>query len=485
MLQTVKKPGTQKLSELARHLVMPTGIVSTEYPRVETKLRQLRVPMDEWQRGIGRALLAKRADGLYACGIGGAVLSIPRQTGKTYGIGWIVFALCLLKPDTLVIWTAHRTRTSDETFHSMDGMASRPSVAPYIEKTTKGNGKQAIEFANGSRILFGAREQGFGRGFAKVDILVFDEAQILTTAAMEDMVPATNAAPNGLVLFMGTPPRPKDPGAVFQNRRDSALDGSDPDVLFVEFSAEENANPFDRKQWRIANPSYPHRTGEAAILRMLKLLGSLESFKREGLGIWDKKIDGAKAFAEADFLARKIELDMAPREGVKVFGVKFAVDATSVALAVAMRPDGGIIHMQGIRMAPLSQGTQWLVDYLKDRIETTAQIVIDGKAGAGHLIQALRDENISAKVILTPSPDQVITAHTSLSGMVTSAGVTFYGEELERQANIALKRKIGTTGGYGWDAPDGDTVVLLEAATLATWGAKITKRRPGRRAKFL
>ena len=33
-----------------------------------------------------------------------------------------------------------------------------------------------------------------------------DEAQILTEKAMEDMVPATNAAPNGLVLMMGTPP---------------------------------------------------------------------------------------------------------------------------------------------------------------------------------------------------------------------------------------------------------------------------------------
>ncbi|MUP49193.1 terminase, partial [Veillonellaceae bacterium M2-8] len=74
------------------------------------------------------------------------------------------------------------------------------------------NGQQAIEFTNGSRILFGARESGFGRGFAMVDVIVFDEAQILTENALSDMVPATNAAPNGLVLMMGTPPRPKDPG---------------------------------------------------------------------------------------------------------------------------------------------------------------------------------------------------------------------------------------------------------------------------------
>src|SRR5699024_2566857 len=92
------------------------------------------------------------------------------------------------------------------------------------------------------------RENGFGRGFKKVDILVLDEAQILSLKAMEDMVPATNAAPNGLVLMMGTPPRPNDPGEVFTDRRESALSGEDEDVFYVEMGADDNANPNDRAQ---------------------------------------------------------------------------------------------------------------------------------------------------------------------------------------------------------------------------------------------
>src|SRR5699024_8933815 len=121
--------------------------------------------------------------------------------------------LCLSASDMLVLWTAHRTRTHNETFKSMDAMAQRKEIAPFIKNVRKANGEQEVEFVNGSRILFGAREQGFGRGFAKVDVLVLDEAQILTERAMEDMVPATNAAPNGLVLLIGTPPRPNvDPG---------------------------------------------------------------------------------------------------------------------------------------------------------------------------------------------------------------------------------------------------------------------------------
>src|SRR5699024_9079040 len=208
------------------------------------------------------------------------------QVGKTYTFGVLIFALCIMNPETLVLWSAHRTKTHNETFRDMDAFAKRKGVRPYVERVLTGSNSEAIEFINGSRIHFGARDHGFGRGFAKVDIVVLDEAQILTEKTMEDMVPATNAAPNGLVLLMGTPPRPGDPGEVFTNRREAALSGDDEDTLYVEMSADRDANPDDREQWKKANPSFPHRTSETAILRMRKLLGSVDSFLREGLGVW-------------------------------------------------------------------------------------------------------------------------------------------------------------------------------------------------------
>jgi hypothetical protein len=70
--------------------------------------------------------------------------------------------------------------------------------------------------------------RGFGRGFDEVDVEVFDEAQILTEKALEDMVAATNQSrhPHGaLLFFMGTPPRPVDPGEAFTERRKEALSG--------------------------------------------------------------------------------------------------------------------------------------------------------------------------------------------------------------------------------------------------------------------
>ena len=481
---SLTQSGDRKLSEVARHLVMPDGIVSTAWPSIAAQLKVMDIPLDRWQQGFCQAILAKREDGQYACGIGGAVASIPRQSGKTYTIGALIFALCLATPGTLALWTAHRTRTHNETFKSMDGMANRKKVAPFIRSVRKANGEQEIEFENGSRILFGARENGFGRGFAKVDALVLDEAQILTEKAMEDMVPATNAADNALVIMVGTPPRPSDPGEVFTNRREDALSGNDPDVLYVEMSADKNANPDDRKQWAKANPSFPGRTGEGAILRMRRLLGSVESFLREGLGVWSEKQIGQKAVESAAWDSRVGD----PVEGRRVIGVRFTPDGSTVAVAGAVRPDDEVLpfFVEAIDQRSAGEGTQWLVDFLVERHEQLAQIVIDGKSGVGYLVNALRAEKVSAKTILTPSTDDVTAAHSMMEAAIRDGGLIHSGQEdLDGQVKAAMKRKIGTAGGFGWDAPEGGSVASFEAVTLAHWGARVTKRRPGRKAVML
>jgi hypothetical protein len=466
---------------------MPEGIVETDWPMIERQLRRMETPLDEWQRGLGMSIFATREGGQYACGIGGAVISIPRQSGKTYSIGSMIFALCIGKPNTLVLWSAHRARTHNETFRTMGAMAMRPAIAPFIRRTLTGAGTEAVEFNNGSRILFGARENGFGRGFAKVDVLVLDEAQILTESAMEDMVPATNAAPNGLVLMMGTPPRPRDPGEVFLNRRAAALNGTSKNVLYVEMSADKDAKPDDRKQWAIANPSYPHRTSTEAIMRMRELLGSDESFIREGLGVWDEAALTKKAISAKAWDALAVKPEDVPTDGRRVFAVRFTVDGSAVALAAALRPENGApVHVEGIKLAATSEGTQWLVDWLIERHDRAAQIVVDGKSGVGYLLNALLEARVPKSAIITAGTDTITAASSMLEAAITARTVTHRAQsDLDDEAKAAEKRKIGANGGFGWAPAEGGSVALFDAVSLAFWGAKTTKRRAGRKAVFL
>ncbi|WP_115728258.1 terminase [Actinomyces culturomici] len=480
------RSSTPRLSEIARHVKIPSGIVSTGWTPVKNRCATFGIGFDAWQEGLGALALAKRSDGMYAAGIGGVVLSIPRQVGKTYLIGWIVFALCTIVPSLTVIWTAHRTRTSNETFEKMRTMSRRPKVAGHIQGVRATNGEQAINFKNGSRILFGAREAGFGRGFAEVDILVLDEAQILTENAMSDMEPATNAAANGLVIMMGTPPRPKDPGEVFAHRRAEALAG-DEDTLYVEFSSDEGVNPatwkkshVDWKQVSKANPSYPHRTSRTAILRMRKLLASDDAFRREALGIWDKEAKQAAAIPADKWLECLVDVDVDTYPS-QCFAVRFSVDGSHVALAAASRVDRRRILVDGVRVEAAAAGVEWAISFLTeaDRLARTAQIVVDGKGGTGYLIDQLRAAGVPQRLIWTPSTDQVITAHSMfLEGVKTGRVAHWESPELDREVGWATLRKIGAQGGFGWLAPDGQTVALLDAATLAHWAVRTTKRRP-------
>ena len=296
-------PSTPRLSEVARHVVIPDGIVTTAWPRIVAKCAEMGVSFDGWQHGIGSIALGKRADGKYAATVGGVVLSIPRQVGKTFLVGMIIIAMCVLFPGLTVLWTAHRTRTATKTFQTIQGMVRRKRIRPHLADTRNdgirtSNGEQEIRFRNESVILFGAREQGFGRGFDEVDVEVFDEGQILTEKALEDMVPAANQSrqeSGALLFFMGTPPRPTDPGDEFTNRRAKALSGAAKNMVYVEFSADPDADLDDHRQWAKANPSFPSRTPVESMERMREQLTEVDSFRREALGIWDE--DDSTGFA--------------------------------------------------------------------------------------------------------------------------------------------------------------------------------------------
>ena len=475
-----RSPGTIKLSEIARHLVLPRGIVQTEWPAVNKKCHELGINFDRWQDGAGRAILATNADGMYAADT--AVLSIPRQVGKTFLLGAIVFALCLLNPGLTVIWTAHHSRTAKETFDSMQGMARMARIAPHIRAIRVAAGEEGILFANGSRVLFGARERGFGRGFSGVDVLVFDEAQILSESAMDNMVPTTNQASMGnpLILLAGTPPRPQDPGEVFTNLRKEALESGsgNSDTLYIELSADPESELTNRAQWSKANPSYPHRTPAKAIIRMLKHLG-VASFRREALGIWDAVSRTAPIVSLDDWSA--LASDLPTVKGATAYGVKFSADGARLAVGLAM--EHGDSTFLETDASPTSSGMAPLARWLAERANACDLIVIDGKSNAGALVEALIDAGVSHRKIKRPSLDEVITAHANVIEAIRTKSITHASQPgLNVAVAGTIRRDIGNQGGWGFkgQTPDID-VTPFESVTLALLGLGGARDRTGKK----
>lgn len=468
-------PSTPRLSEAARVLNIPEGITSSGFGRVRRVAERLDIHFDRWQEGIGTLILAKRADGTYASSVGGIGMSICRQTGKTFTVGTIIVIECLTHPGLKVIWTAHRTRTSAETFKSMQALVKRPGLARHCKAIRQTNGQEEIAFANGSRILFGAREQGFGRGFAAVDVIIFDEAQILTEKALEDMIPTANAAKNPLIIHMGTPPRPVDPGEVFAERRTAGLN-HDPDSVWIEFGADRDCDTADPDAWAQANPSYPHRTKPTAMLRMLKNLGE-DSFRREALGIWDQDSEHAaidpELWAQAATVERKpggwtaMAVDMPPHRGWITIGACQAYADGTAHIDIAA--------LKGVRR----HGTGWPVAYLADRWPRLAAVVIDAQSPATVLIPPLKAAGID--VTVTGASDMGKACGRMLDMLQYHELTHKAGRQpLDQAAAGANIRRIGTGGAFGWNKLGSDVDISpLVATTLALHGAVTSTRRPG------
>lgn len=481
-MQPPMKSGTPKLSESARHIIEPAGITHTGWPSVRDKCRELGLRFDAWQDGAGRLILAKRADGKYAATIGGVAMSIPRQTGKTYLLGAIVFALCLLTGGTTVLWTAHRLKTAKETFQTMRSIARRQKVAPHVLRVFTAAGEESIIFRNGSRILFGARETGFGRGFAKVDVEVFDEAQILTERAVDDMLPAMNASPNALALFTGTPPRPIDPGEVFSRLRAEALATGTRagDTAYIEFSADPDASPDDPEQQAKANPSFPHRTSPEAIQRLRKQL-SEDSYLREAMGIWD-----------ADSSHRVIAEDawdaVADPASMAIERLSFAIDVTpdravaSVGFA-GQRADGSW-HIEHV---DTKRGTDWIGPFIQERAARNRlhAVVVDEMTG---LVETRRGRNylvgtdVAVTLAAAEGRDMAIACAKFFDSVIEGSLRHMRQLQLDVALSVARKRPIGA--GWAWNRKDPNSdITPVVGVTLALWGArKDDVERPSRRA---
>lgn len=482
------KAGTRKLSDVTKRLTVPSGIVSTGWPQVANTCRaKLGITYDDWQHGLGRVILAKRADGKLASTIDGIGLSAPRQVGKTYLFSGLLFALCIDMPGLLVIWSAQHSRTHEETFRDMQGFAGRSKVKPFIKHVHTGSGTEEIAFHNGSRVLFGAREAGFGRGIPGVDVLVFDEAQILSEKAMSNMLATMNTSKFGLHVYIGTPPKPEDAGKseVFTRMRSQAAAGELTDGAWIEIGAESDDKPDDRKVWLRMNPSHPRRTPAESILRLRRKL-SEGDFRREGMGIWDEKVSASSRLIPPDAW-EDTTTDEAPA-GTRSLAIVFDFDGSRQAVAGAVKHDDGIhVELIGAHSGPSELGTQSLAAWLTsdpekpERWRTLAAISIAGGGEAGALHKALADAGVPKQMLHVMTTPQVMAANAMMLDAVRDRTLSHPrgGEDDALDASVAVCDQKVRPSGWSWKptVPDGDATPI-EAVSMALWTAKTTTRRP-------
>lgn len=432
--------------------------------------------LDPWQADVLDDWLGRSPSGKWAAPTCGG--SVPRQNGKSLLVQGRAEAGMLLYNEQ-VIYTAHLQKTATETFEEMRDFFESPRLKKYVSDIKTALGREQIILKSGARIKFLARTRNGGRG-QHGDLLIIDEAQEMDENAQASFLPAISASLNPQTVYVGTPPDPGASGTVFRGIRQRALDGKTERMAWFEFSVDEIGNVKDRQRWADTNPALGRRILPSTVEGESEQMDP-DTFARERLGWWapiaDEKQDLAIEAAAWD----ACRSDETKPEGKTAYGIKFSPDGSEICLCGAVIPAEGKARVSLIERKQTSRGTQWLADWLNDRYKKAACVVIDGRNGADVLVDKIADTWKIKGSVIRPSAKEMVAAVGMLTDAINEQTVTWYSQQeaLRQSAITSVKRPIG--GGWGFG---GDDAGPVEAAALALYGAKTSKRDPAKRMRI-
>ena len=152
-----------------------------------------------------------------------------------------------------------------------------------------------------------------------------------------------------------------------------------------------------------------------------------------------------------------------------------------MALCGAVCPEKGVARITLIELESTGKGIQWLADWLNERYKKASCVVIDGKNGVDYLIDKIVDTWRYKGSVIRPSGKDMIAATSRLVQEINEKTVTWYEYQglLNESAITSTKRPIA--GGWGFG---GENAISIEAAALALWGCRSSKRDPNRKMRI-
>lgn len=430
--------------------------------------------LDPWQADILKDWLARDAAGMWAAPTCGG--SVPRQNGKSLLVQGRAEAGMLLFNEQ-VIYTAHLQKTATETFEEMRDFFESPKLAKYVAEIKTALGREQIILKSGARIKFLARTRNGGRG-QHGDLLIVDEAQEMDENQQAGFLPAISASLNPQTVYVGTPPDPTAVGTVFDGIRRKAKKSTK--TAWFEFSVEDVGDVKDKERWAATNPALGRRILTSTIEGEAEQMDE-KTFARERLGWWMPP-----AQAKVDYALNKkawtaCASDELKPEGKTAYGVKFSADGSEVVLCGAVCPENGPARISLIERKPTAHGTRWLADWLNERYQRAACVVIDGRNGVDLLVDRICDTWKMKGSVIRPSAKDMVASVSLLVNEINEQTVTWYRlqEALDISATTSTKRSIG--GGWGFGGEDS---APIEACSLALWGARNSKRNPSRKMRI-
>lgn len=444
-------------------------------------------------------MLARNKDGSPAAQTIG--ISKPRQNGKSYAARYYAIYMADFE-HRQVMYSAHHSSTTKKMFDALCNIFENekryPDFCRDVKSITRGRGYEGIYFNDwkdedgnyhdGGCIEFSTRTNAGARG-GTYSVIIIDEAQELTDEQQEGLLPVISAASDAQDLsklpqqiYIGTPPGPTCNGTVFKKMHQVAHDkGGEAWWLEWSISKLESVTPDNVIDLAYqTNPAMGYRIVEKTILSEYEQM-TQDGFARERLGWWSPAIVTRDETVIPAKLWDSCKSGTVRPEGKTAYGVKFSADGSEVCLCGAILPAEGPARVELIERKSTSQSLSWLADWLNERYKKAACVVIDGRNGVDVLIEKLRDTWKVKSSVIRPSARDVIASTSLLLDSLNEQSVTWYEKQIALRDSAIGSTRRAISGGFGFG---GENSTPIEAAALAYWGVKTTKRDPSRQMRI-
>lgn len=483
-------------------MVAPQGVRANSWQDVADISASFGIKLDPWQELILEAAMGERSDGTWAAKRVG--VSVPRQNGKSQLLVARALAGALLFGEKKIVVSAHQADTARESYTKLmeiieaDGNdALRARVLPVGKGSIGAFNRELVKFTNGAVIQFKARSGPGGKGFSS-DCLLLDEAQILGSRAWTSINSTMSAMPNPQVWLLGTPPQEEDDSYTFEMVRSAAIEGKSTASAWIEWSADPKSADYDPAseytRWS-ANPAWNTRINHEVVQGEYETYAP-DRFAQDRLGQWrDETSLVSRVIMPDDWSATATATQVSPDDpGIPSMGVKFSPDGSRVAVAGAFKRGDSPIHVELIdkHTGSMAAGIASLASWIAERASRYAAIVIDGKSNAGALVDLLLELGVPKRAIVVPTWPEVATANAMLvEGLIARRVTHLVVRDEDRAAgsqallDLSVERsekKSRPDGSWNFVDPTGEGAeVPIQAVALAHWGAKTSKRKPGRK----
>lgn len=444
----------------------PLGVSSAGQEAIDLAARA-GLLLDPWQRLVLDTAMREDRYGKWAAFEVGLV--VARQNGK----GAIITArelYGLFVLDEYIVHTAHVFETSLEAFtRLLDLIEATPDLDRRVAKKIFSHGEEGIKLKTGGRIKFKTRTKSGGRGLSG-DLVILDEAMILTERAVGSLIPMMTAKPNPQVWYAGSAVDTDvhDAGYVFGGIRDRGLKGDDPSLAYFEWSADPGAEPTDMAQVAKANPSFGIRISPEYVQdewRTLQNQGRTYHVERLSIGNWPKPQEQVKP--AIDPARWSVMVDRAPQlTGAICLALDMTPDLKWVTIgAAALKVDGGVHVEVGYHQAPVARAVVAMVLSLVGRWDPCA-VVMDRQSPVMSLMPDLRAAGIEPE---TTSAAQLGQAGLGLYHAVADSQVSHTGDPLIQTA-VAGAAKRDLSGGLAFTRIGSAVISPVVTISLARWG---------------